>query len=103
MKAIRTLLLASMAVIFAAPMTAALADPWKDESGHGRYEHRYERHEHRRDAERARWERERRRDYERERRAEFERRRAYEQGREDGYREAAPRNPVDLLGGILGR
>ncbi|EHL95437.1 hypothetical protein HMPREF9946_05221 [Acetobacteraceae bacterium AT-5844] len=97
MKTTRLLLLAITGAFLSAPLASAMADPWRDESGHGRYERRWERHEDRR------W-RERERRAERHwRHEERERRRAYEQGRRDGYRQGAESNPLEILGQLFGR
>ncbi|MBC9178657.1 hypothetical protein [Pseudoroseomonas ludipueritiae] len=98
MKAKKLLLLAVTGAFLVAPLTSAMADPWKDESGHGRYERRWERHEERRWRERERRAERHWRHEQRERRAEYERHRAYEQGRRDGYRDSANRNPLEAIG-----
>lgn len=96
MKATRLLLLALTGAFLTAPLSSALADPWKHERRWERSEER-RRREHERRAERA-WRYE-----QRERRAASERYRAYEQGRADGYREGAQQNPVAVIGRLLGQ
>lgn len=103
MKTIRLLLLAITGAFLTAPLSSAVADPWKDESGHSRYERRWDRHEERRWHERERRVERHWRHEERARRAEYERRRAYEQGRQDGYRDGVHRNPAEVLGQLFGR
>lgn len=90
------IVLAMTGLILACPLSSALADPWKNESGHGR---RSEHHGDRRWSERGHGNH---REQYRER-AENDRRRVYEQGREDGSRDAARRNPLGAIGQILGR
>jgi hypothetical protein len=87
----------------AAPLSSAMADPWRHGDGYGRYERRWDRHEDRRWYEHERRAERRWRHEERERRAEYHQRRAYEQGRADGYQEGARRNPVAVIGQLLGR
>lgn len=94
MKATRLLLLALTGVFLTAPLSSAMADPWK-------HERRWERHEERRWREREHWAEREWRHEQRERRAAYERRRAYEQGRADGYQEGAQRNPAEVIGRLL--
>ena len=96
MKVTRLLLLTLTGGFLAAPLSSAVADPWKHERRWERYEERRWR-EHERRAEGA-W-----RDERRERRAAHDRYRAYEQGRADGYREGAQQNPVAIIGRLLGQ
>lgn len=103
MKPKNLLLLALAGAFLAAPVSFAMADPWKVESGHGRRGRDWDRRDERRWSERERRDERRWRHEQRERRAYHEQRRAYEAGRADSYREAAPRNPVEALGLFLRR
>jgi len=102
MSTTRLLLLAVTGAFLTAPLSSAMADPWRHGDGYGRYERRWERHEERRWRERERRAERAWRYEQRERRAAHERDRAYEQGRADGYREGAQQNPVAVIGRLLG-
>ncbi|MBO1077144.1 hypothetical protein [Roseomonas marmotae] len=96
MTAPRLLLLALTGAFLSAPLSAAMADPWK-------HERRWERQEERRWRERERRAERAWRQEQRERRAASERHRAYEQGRADGYREGAQQSPIEAIGWLLGQ
>lgn len=102
MRTTRLLLLAVTGAFLAAPLSSAMADPWRHGDGYGRYERRWERQEERRWREQERRAEREWRYEQRERRAASERHRAYEQGRADGYQQGAQQNPVAVIGRLLG-
>jgi len=104
----RVPLLGAVAAMLAGPVPSALADPWKNESGHGRRERQYDRRSDRdygrHRGEERRWAEQRRR--EDSRRWEYERRREHDRRGGDYSRDDRSRGglqvPAEILGQLLG-